>query len=175
MQQRGQKNSAYKIAFLGLMLSLAVAFSFLESLLPTTALLPPGIKLGLSNMVTMYCVFFVGAKPALAVAFAKSAFVLLTRGPVAAFMSVAGGTVSVAAMALVLRFFPELSNYFVSIAGAVFHNLGQLCAALIILDSVFAVYYLPVMVISGVIMGVITGILLRLVMPYLKNISTVFK
>lgn len=175
MQRNSSRKSAAFIAFVGLLLALAVTLAFVESMLPGLPLLPPGIKLGLSNIVTMYCLFFLGARPALAIALLKAFFVLSTRGPIAAFMSASGGLCSVVVMFMVLRLLPELSQTFVSIAGAVFHNLGQLVASALILKTTLALYYLPVMVISGVVMGIATGILLRLVMPYLKNMDTAFK
>ena len=175
MQRNSGRKSAKFIAFLGLLLALAVTLAFFESMLPGLPLLPTGIKLGLSNIVTMYCLLFLGFGPAVSVAVMKSLFVLSTRGPIAAFMSISGGLSSVLVMLLVIRLLPTLSQYFVSIAGAVFHNVGQLGASTLILKTPLALYYLPVMVISGVVMGVVTGILLRLVMPYLKNVDTSFK
>ena len=175
MQRNSSRKSAAFVAFLGLLLALAVTLAFVESMLPGLPLLPPGVKLGLSNIVTMYCLFFLGARPALAVALLKAVFVLSTRGPIAAFMSASGGVASVLAMLAVLRLLPALAGMYVSIAGAVFHNLGQLAASALILKTPLALYYLPVMIISGVVMGIVTGVLLRLVMPYLKNMDTAFK
>lgn len=175
MQQIQRKQGAKRIASLGLLLALSVTLSFFESMIPGLPLLPPGIKLGLSNIVTMYCLFFLGFSSALSVAVMKSMFVLLTRGPISAFMSVSGGICSIVIMMLIIRLLPELSRYFVSIAGAISHNLGQLCAATVILNTPLAFYYFPVMVLSGILMGVLTGVLLRLVMPYLKHVDGAFK
>lgn len=163
-----RSQGAYKIAFLGLMLALALALSFFESLLPALPFLPVGVKLGLSNIVTMYCLFFLGAKPALSVAVLKAAFVLLMRGPIGAALSLSGGLLSVALMLLSKRL-PTLSNGIISIVGAIAHNVGQLLLASAILKSAYTLYYLPVMILSGIFMGFITGILLRLVMPYLQH------
>ena len=165
---------AYKVAFHGLMLALALALSFFESMLPAMPFLPVGVKLGLSNIVTMYCLFFLGGKSALSVAFLKSCFVLLMRGPVGAALSLAGGVLSVAMMLLVKRI-PSPSDGFVSIVGAISHNVGQLVLASFILKSAYAFYYLPVMIISGAVMGAVTGVLLRLVMPYLHNADKAIK
>lgn len=165
---------AFKTAFLGLMLALALALSFFESLLPALPFMPVGVKLGLSNIVTMYCLFFLGGRPALAVAFLKSCFVFLMRGPVGAALSLSGGLFSIAVMVAVKKL-PSLSNGFVSVAGAIAHNIGQLVLASVILKSAYAFYYIPVMIISGAVMGSVTGILLRLVMPYLQNADKAIK
>ena len=168
MPSSNRRNKAYRVAFLGLMLGLALALSFFESLLPALPFLPVGVKLGLSNIVTMYCLFFLGGRPAFSVAVLKSLFVLLMRGPVGAALSLAGGLFSVAMMLLSKRL-PGLSNGIISMVGAISHNIGQLLLACVILKSAYTLYYLPVMIISGAVMGAVTGILLRLVMPYLQN------
>ncbi len=165
---------AYRVAFPGLMLAMALVLSFFESMLPALPFLPVGVKLGLSNIVTMYCLFFMGAKTAFAVAVLKAFFVLLTRGAVGAALSLSGGLCSVCLMLLFKRL-PGLGNRLISIIGAISHNLGQLVLAAVILKSVYTFYYLPVMILSGVGMGLITGILLRFVMPYLKNVNGVIK
>ena len=165
-----ERNYAGKIATMGMLLALAMALSFIESMLPALPLLPPGVKLGLSNIVTMYCLLFLGVKPAFTVAVLKSLFVLLTRGPIASFMSVSGGLVSVLVMAIAIKFFPSLKNQYISVIGAVFHNLGQLLASVVVIGSSLTFYYLPVMLISGIVMGWVTSVLLKLVRPYLQSI-----
>lgn len=175
-QNRRGRESAKSVAFLGLMFSLAMALSLLESMIPALPALPPGVKLGLSNIVTMYCLFFLGTGPAFTVAALKSGFVFFLRGPVGASMSLAGGLFSVLIMRLLLlskqmREQPLL----VSIAGAVAHNVGQLLMAVLLLRSAAALYYLPVMVLAGVGMGILTGLTMRLVSPYLQRVSGAMK
>jgi heptaprenyl diphosphate synthase len=165
---------ARRVAFLGLMLALALTLAFFETLLPALPLLPPGVKLGLSNLATMYCLFFLGAAPAFSVAALKAGFVLITRGPVGAFMSLSGGLVSIGAMLLVRRA-PGLSVGVVSLSGGVAHNIGQLVAAGILLKSAYVAYYLPVLLLSGVAMGFVTGVLLRIALPYLRHADRTMK
>ena len=89
-----------RLALMGLLFALAMALSFLESLLPALPMLPPGIRLGLSNIVTMYALFVLGPVSGYTIAVLKSLFVLLTRGAVAAAMSASGGIASVTVMLL---------------------------------------------------------------------------
>ena len=100
-QNRNQK--VKRLALMGLLFALAMALSFLESLLPALPMLPPGIRLGLSNIITMYALFVLGPVSGYTIAVLKSLFVLLTRGAVAAAMSAAGGIVSVTAKLLLSR------------------------------------------------------------------------
>ncbi len=162
---RGEKTR--KIAFVGMLFALAVALSYIEGLLPSFVPVP-GVKLGLSNIVTMYCLFFVNAPAALLLAVLKAGGVLLTRGVTAGLLSAAGGVLSVAAMALAgaLRASKGLS----SVAGAVAHNLGQLAAAYFLLRAPTVFYYTPVLLISGVVMGALTASALRLLLPAFERI-----
>ena len=174
MPRLSRRRPAYRVALFGLLLALALALSFVESTLPAMSFLPVGVKLGLSNIVTMYCLFFLGTGAAFSVACLKSCFVLLMRGPTGAAMSLAGGLVSVLLM-LFCRRFLRLGERLTSIAGAIAHNVGQLGMAVLLLRSVYALYYLPVMILSGILMGLLTGLLLRFVMPYLKKADAAFK
>lgn len=163
------KHPAKKVAFLGLLFALALVLSFVESSIPFGGVLPPGVKPGLSNIVTMYAVFFLGYGEAFSVAVLKSIFVLITRGPIAALMSVCGGVFSVLVMLLLLLPKRRLSYLVLSVFGAVAHNLAQLAAASALLGS-GALYYAPLLIIAGVGMGVLTGVLLRAVLPALQKL-----
>ena len=163
--------STKTIAFLGLMLAMVLVLSMLEHMIPPIPLLPPNIKLGLSNIITMYCFFFVGRKYALFLAILKSVFVFLIRGAIAGALSLTGGVLSILVIAfLVFLFNSKISYTLVSIAGAIAHNLGQIIIASFILGSDLVFIYTPVLLVSGVIMGSITGTLLKVVMPVFKNI-----
>lgn len=166
----GKRGPAKEVALLGMLFAMAMALSFAESLLPVLPMLPPGFKLGLSNIVTMYALFVLGVRKGFAIAVMKSLFVLLTRAPVAAFMSLCGGLLSVLCMALCSRVKWLGRDYMLlSVIGALAHNFGQLLASVAYTSTVMF-YYLPVLVISGVIMGVITGAVLRVVMPYINKL-----
>lgn len=164
--------SAKKVALMGMLFALAMVFAFIESALPALPALPVGVKLGLSNIVTMYCLFCLGVKEAFVLACLKSGFVFLTRGATGAMMSFGGGIFAIAIMALLLvpkRYRPSM--LLISAAGAIFHNIGQLAVAAILLKSMRTFYYLPVMVLSGMGMGLLTGMTLRIVMPYVTKLS----
>ena len=81
----------HRLTLTALFLAMALVLSYVENLLPALPFLPPGVKLGLSHVVIMYCLFFVGAPSAFWIALLKSLFVLLTRGMIAALLSLSGG------------------------------------------------------------------------------------
>ena len=169
------KTKTQKIALLGILGAQALALSFIENLLPAMPFLPPGVKLGLSNIVTMFTAGTMGFLPALAVTLIKSLFVLLTRGVSAFFMSFGGGLFSTVAMCLMIKFVKDKSGFVgVAVVSAVCHNIGQLAVSIVVTRTTAFIYYAPVLLLSGVVMGIITGIILKAVMPLLMKQSKFF-
>ena len=167
-----RSGSAAEVALMGMLFAMAMALSFAESMLPVLPMLPPGFRLGLSNIITMYTLFVLGARKGFAIAVMKSVFVLLIRAPMAAWLSLCGGLLSVLAMSLAAKLKPLEKDYLLlSVIGALAHNFGQLLASVTYTGAVMF-YYMPVLVISGVMMGIVTGVVLKVVMPYINKIGT---
>jgi len=153
---------------MGMMLAIIVVLSALEHALPPIPGLPPNMRLGLSNVVTMYTIFFIGYKQAVLLAVLKSLFVLAIRGGLAGLLSFSGGILAVFGIIAFAYIFGKNASYIaLSITGAVLHNLGQIVVVALILDmsGMFILIYLPVLIVSGVIMGTVTGSLLSVAMP----------
>ena len=163
-----KRYSAGKISLMGLLFALAMVFSYLESLVSIPGLLP-GMRLGLSNLGTMYCLFFLGKSSGYTMAVLKAGFVVLTRGAVAGALSLSGGLLSVTAIVL-LDCLSKHSLHYVTLSavGAVFHNIGQLVVARF-LTSVFLYYYIPVLLLTGLAVGIMTGKLFVWIIPYLPE------
>lgn len=160
-----------KIVCLGLMLAVISMLSWLEHCLPPLPMLPAGVKLGLSNIVTMYVLFFLGRREAVLLAFLKSSFVLLTRGVVAGFISLCGGMLSIVTLIVIIALSGDRFSYLIlSVIGAISHNLGQIGGASLVLKTSLVFYYLPILIVSGVVMGCVTGSLLRVVMPLFQKL-----
>ena len=172
MTAQNRSRKVKRLALMGLLFALAMALSFLESLLPALPMLPPGIRLGLSNIVTMYALFVLGPVSGFTIAVLKALFVLLTRGAVAAAMSAAGGVFSVTIM-LLLSLLPGIKEQYLllSVFGGAAHNIGQLVMARFIINNQYVWYYFPVLLAAGLLMGAITGMALRVVLPYLNRLN----
>ncbi len=172
MAAQNRSRKVKRLALMGLLFALAMALSFLESLLPALPMLPPGIRLGLSNIVTMYALFVLGSVSGYTIAILKALFVLLTRGAVAAAMSAAGGVFSVTIM-LLLSLLPGIKEQYLllSVFGGAAHNIGQLVMARFIINNQYVWYYFPVLLAAGLLMGAITGMALRVVLPYLNRLN----
>lgn len=155
---------AKRITLLGLLFALAIVLSIIEGLFPMPVPVP-GIRLGLANIVVMFALFCLKRSDALILVILKAVFVAATRGAIAGFLSLSGGLLALGIMVLLLILMKDKSTYLlISISGAVFHNLGQIAAASLILKTAL-LYYLPVLIISGLITGFATSILLKITSP----------
>jgi heptaprenyl diphosphate synthase len=154
-----------------MMLAIILILTAIEHMMPPLPFLPPNVKLGLSNIVTMYCVFFISRTSAVTMNALKAFFVFLTRGPIAGLLSLSGGMLSIGVIILLIVIFNDKLSYaFISVAGAVAHNLGQYAAVSVIMSAPYMVYYVPVLLVSGVVMGIITGTLLKVILPVFERI-----
>lgn len=162
-----QKSRA--VAFTGILAALALAFSFFEGLLPPLPMMPPGAKLGLSNIVTMYAAGNVGLPCALFLAVLKGGFAFLTRGAAAGIMSLSGGVFSTLVMWLAWRK-AKASLAVTGVCGALAHNAAQLCAAYF-LTSAAVTFYIPFLLLFGVLTGLLTGLVLKLTLPPLEKLE----
>lgn len=152
------------ITALGMMTAAALVASYLETLLPVFVAVP-GIKLGLANAVTMFLLYRAGVKPAATVSLLRICLSsVLFGGLFSAVYSLAGAVFSMTAMVLLKRT-KAFGTVGVSAVGGVMHNLGQIIAAVFLVENEKIVFYLPVLsaagVVSGVVIGVLTGILLQ--------------
>jgi heptaprenyl diphosphate synthase component I len=164
-------NRTRKLTHIAMLLTLTVVLSIFESILPTFIPIA-GVKLGLANIAVMYALIVYGKKEAIGLNIAKAALAGVTRGATSALLSLCGGLLSIIVIIILISVFKNKISYIImSISGAVFHNIGQLAAIYFIMNSYPVLYYFPVLLISGIIMGILTGMLLKTLMPVINNIS----
>ena len=147
---------ASKIARYGLLVALALALSYAESLLPSPGV--PGVKLGLPNLVVVFALYRLGTVDAWALSLARVllASVLFGNGVGLAY-SMAGAVLSLSVMCL-LKKSGRFSETGVSVAGGVAHNAGQVLVAVLLLETTRLAWYLPVLCLSGTVAGVLIGV-----------------
>lgn len=160
-----------KIALMGLLFALMSALSFFESMLTPWLGLPPGVKIGLANIVVMYALLCLGKGSALTLTLLKSLFVLLTRGATAGALSLGGGMLAFVAMALLYGPKRKVSLFILSTSSAILHNLGQLLILKLLMRSVYTLYYMPILLVSGLVMGALTAGCLAAMAPALKRLG----
>lgn len=166
-----KRNNTKNLTLSGLLFALAMALSFVESSIAPMLGLMPGVKIGLANIVVMYALFFMGTRQALTLVLLKAFFVLLTRGAVAGLLSLSGGLLALLVM-LCLYKLPRRPTYFImSVSGALAHNIGQLIAVSVVLNTPLALTSAPVLIVSGLGMGLITSASLNALLPALEKLG----
>lgn len=143
---------------MAMFVAVAMIFSYIEFLLPIP--LPfPGVKLGLANLVIIIPLYLWGFAPAMGISLLRIVLVGITFGNMATMMySLAGGILSLTVMFLAQRI-RVISPVGVSIIGGVFHNIGQLVVAMLVIESSKLILYFPVLLVSGGVTGFLIGIL----------------
>ena len=132
------------------------------ALLTALAMVPasaavPGMKLGLTNLVVIFALYRMGLRDAAAISLVRVALVSMTFGSAYSFAySLAGAALSLAVMAVLQRT-GRFSILGVSVAGGVCHNLAQILVAMAVLGSGHIAWYLPALLVSGVLAGAAVG------------------
>lgn len=153
------------------MTSLMLVFGLIERQFPLTTAIP-GVKLGLANSVLIYSLYMLGIRQSIVLMLLKALLSWLIYMNMSAMLySLAGGALSLLAMILISRI-KGVSVIGVSALGAVFFNIGQILMAVAILNTPqLIVTYLPVLMGSGVVTGVLTGVVAQMVMKHLKHMK----
>ena len=159
-----------RVAFFGVFTALALIFSYVETLIPFNLGIP-GVKLGLANLIIVVALY----KMRLSEAYLLSVVRVLLAGFIfgnyfSIIYSLAGGLLSLTVMAL-LKKWGGFSLQGISIAGGVFHNIGQLIVAAVVVETFSVTYYFPVLLIAGLLTGLVIGIVAEMMLKRLVNIQ----
>lgn len=171
-------NKNKKYAIIIILVSNAIIISLLESIIPVPIPVP-GVKLGLANIITLIALVFLAFKEVLLIVIIRCFVVaLLTRGIMMLAFSLSGGIISALIMVLLYK---TCSRFFsikgISIVGAIFHNTTQITVASFLLGEFVILLYLPVLLVSAVITGFITGSIAELAIAEIakKNVLSLKK
>lgn len=165
-------NKTSKMVYMSLLVAMALILSLIERMIPTP-FVAPGAKLGLANLIIIISVYTLDSyKESFVVLFLRIFLSALLGGSVSALLySVTGGVLSFIATIIV----KELGGKHVSVIGvsasaAVFHNIGQLLAASLILNNFSVFLYLPILSFTGIITGVFIGLSANYILNHLKTL-----
>lgn len=157
-----------RIAYCGLFAALAILMGYVELLIPMPILIP-GVKLGLANVIIVIMLYFMDARSAFFVSLIRVLLSgLLFAGFAGLLYSLSGAMLSFAVM-LLLKRTERFSIVGVSVAGGIFHNVGQIVVAALVVENVRMAYYLPFLLVSGVVTGIVIGIVAQTALKYLKR------
>ena len=147
-----------KLAHMAMLTAVALIIFIVELRLPNLAPIP-GVKLGLANIVTVYAMFRFSRKQTFMILAARILLGSIFAGNLMALLySAAGGMLCFAVMALLKPKISVNNIWACSVMGAIAHNTGQILAAMAVTQTVETAVYFPVLVLSGCIAGLFTGI-----------------
>ena len=169
-------NHTKRMVLSAVLVSLALALSYTERFIPLQMLVPlPGVKLGLANIVTLIALYLLGAKSAFAILILRCVLGAVFGGGITGLLfSLTGGVLSMSVMAL-CKNAPILSVYGISILGAAVHNIGQILAAMVLMNSVHIGMYLPYLLVVALFTGFATGAAGAGVLRILKAVNISMK
>lgn len=149
-----------KIAYIGVLSALSIVISAFESFFP---LMLPGLKLGLANIVTVFALYYVGAREAYFVLGIRCFVSSILFGGVTTFaFSLCGGLLSLTSSLVIKKFFTDYFSFIgICIIGAALFNVGQIAVCATIFRSVAVFGYLPLLLIGSVVCGGVTGVILN--------------
>lgn len=149
--------SAKKLTLMSVLLGTALIIFVIEAQLPPIAPIP-GIKLGLANIITVISLYILGRKEAFVIMTLRIILGCIFAGSFTSFLySISGGLVSFLFISLISCFIDERRLWITSIFGSIGHNIGQICAAVLITKTPYIIWYLPILIISAVLSGAFTG------------------
>ena len=158
-----------KVAYFGVFTALALIFSYVETLIPINFGIP-GVKLGLANLIIVIALYKMRLREVYLLSIVR---VLLSGFIFGNYFSIiysfAGGLLSLTVMAVFKRK-DGFSIMGISIAGGVFHNVGQLIVAMLVVETFSVAYYVPVLLIAGMITGLLIGIVSNEMLKRLVNV-----
>ena len=131
-----------------LLTAIALAIFVLEAQIPIPFPVP-GMKLGLSNIITLFALFSFGWKDALAIVVIRILLGNLASGQV---------------MALLRRILTAKQVWVAGVAGGLLHNLGQMAVALAVTRTPGLLIWLPVLLLCGLVTGLFTGLCAQLLL-----------
>ena len=151
-------NKTRKLTLCAMLISAALVLSYMERFFPLQMLIPlPGVKLGLANIVSLIALYLFGAKDAYIILALRCVLGSMFGGSITGLLfSLTGGTLSMLTMMLACRL-PIFSIYGVSILGSAAHNIGQILAAMVLMQSLYIGAYLPYLLCVAIATGFATG------------------
>lgn len=152
-----------------LLTAIALTIFMVEAQIPP--LVPiPGVKLGLANIVTVFALFAYGRRDALLILVVRVFLGSVFSGQIMTLLySMAGGLFCFAVTALLKNVLTDKQLWVAGIVGAVFHNIGQIIVAIVVTGTPDIVVYLPVLLVSGIVTGLFTGLCAQFLYGKLKH------
>ena len=153
---------------MALLTAVALILFTVEAQIPAPVPIP-GVKLGLANIITVYAMFALGPWDTLCILLVRVFLGSVFSGQMSTLLySLSGGLLCYLAMLLLRKILTEKQIWVCGVIGAVFHNIGQMLMAIAVFQSPSVVFYFPLLMLSGIITGLFTGLCAQLLIRRLK-------
>ncbi len=159
-----------------LFLAASVIISIVEGISGVNAFIPlPGVRLGFCNIAVTACLYLVSTPWAFAVALIRPVFLFVFSGnPVSLIMSLCGGLVSFLSLVVTKKLYGRVLSFAgISCISAVFHSIGQIAAAMMIMGDTALILYLPVFAAASSVAGTVSGAVMNIILPRLSGMLRV--
>lgn len=161
-----------RLTLLAVLTAAALCVFVLEAQLPPLTPVP-GVKLGVANVFTLFALYVLDAKSALALLLVRVVLGSLVTGQVSAMgYSLCGGLLSYVLLLLLYRRFPRNQLWALSVLSALAHNLGQLLLAGLVMGTAAIFWYAPVLFLAAILTGAFTGLTAQLVLKHWKKLRS---
>lgn len=165
------KKNIRRLTELSVLTAVALIIFVIELQIPNPFPIP-GIKLGLSNIVTVYAVYHYRWFEVTAVVLIRVLLGAVFTGNVTALIyALSGAVLCLLGMLLLRHVIDEDHLWIASVFGAVLHNTGQIAAAVAVTRTPALMAYYPFLIVSGCLSGAFTGILAQILSKRLKKLK----
>lgn len=164
-------NKTKKMVLISILVAQALVLFIVESMIPIP-FIAPGAKLGLANIITVTALYTLSLKDTITIIVLRLILSMFFGGNLSTLIySLAGASLSLCVMYLIKNLLKEkVSIIGVSCSGAVFHNIGQILAASLMVKTFGITFYLPVLTIVGVFTGFFIGITSRYLTKHMNKL-----
>lgn len=164
-----------KMVQLSLFTTMALTVFIIESYFP--AIVPiPGVKLGLANIITLMVLLLWGWKEAAMVFFLRIILGSMLAGTaVTLIYSLGGGILCLITMIIAKQIWKHHMIWLLSVIGAICHNIGQISVACVVMGTTSVLFYLPILMVSGIITGSFTGLVVQFLITRNPHIKKLFQ
>jgi heptaprenyl diphosphate synthase len=165
-----KKLNTKQLVTLSALIAVAMILSYIESMIPAFVAVP-GVKMGLSNIATVFALYALGWQYAICVSVVRVFLSALLFGNFVSLIYSLSGAALALALMILLKKLDRFSSVGVSVAGGVGHNAGQIIAACIVMENAaISLYIIPLIIsgtISGIVIGLVAGNLVERVKKYI--------
>jgi heptaprenyl diphosphate synthase len=165
-----KKLTTKQLVTLSALIAVAMILSYIESLIPAFVAVP-GVKMGLSNIATVFALYALGWQYAICVSVVRVFLSALLFGNFVSLIYSLSGAALALALMILLKKLDRFSSVGVSVAGGVGHNAGQIIAACIVMENAaISLYIIPLIIsgtLSGIVIGLVAGNLVERVKKYI--------